>query len=124
MGSRVLRVLCATLVFTGFLSAPAAWAHAHLKHQEPAAESEVSTAPQSITLHFSEGVESRFSGVTLTGADDKKVETGKAVRSETDKTQLTVPINQPLASGVYTVNWHVVSVDGHKTQGQYQFRVK
>lgn len=124
MGSHAVRVLCATLFLTCSLSAPAVWAHAHLKQQVPAAESEVSPAPQSITLHFSEGVESRFSGVTVTGEDAKKVETGKAVRSETDKTELTVPINQPLASGLYTVNWHVVSVDGHKTQGQYQFRVK
>ena len=27
-------------------------------------------------------------------------------------------------AGKYTVDWHVVSVDGHKTKGQYTFSVK
>ncbi|MDU5691430.1 MAG: copper resistance protein CopC, partial [Citrobacter freundii] len=31
---------------------------------------------------------------------------------------------QTLEAGKYTVDWHVVSVDGHKTKGQYTFSVK
>ena len=52
------------------------------------------------------------------------IETGKATRSENDKTQMRVPLTQTLTPGLYTVEWHVVSVDGHKTKGQYQFSVK
>ncbi|VFS55968.1 Copper resistance protein CopC [Kluyvera cryocrescens] len=80
--------------------------------------------PQALTLNFSEGIEANFSGVTLKGADGKTLKTGKATRSESDKTQLIVPLPEALASGIYTVEWHVVSVDGHKTKGQYQFSVK
>ncbi|MCD4599315.1 copper resistance protein CopC, partial [Proteus mirabilis] len=29
-----------------------------------------------------------------------------------------------LAEGNYSVDWSVVSVDGHKTKGSYQFSVK
>jgi len=35
-----------------------------------------------------------------------------------------VPLKTPLAAGDYQVNWHVLSVDGHKTQGSYRFSVK
>lgn len=118
------RVLCATALLSCSLSVSSAWAHAHLQQQSPAANSEVSAAPHSLTLRFSEGVETRFSGVTLTGPGGNVIETGKVVRSETDKTQLAVTLAQPLSAGVYTVDWHVVSVDGHKTKGQYQFSVK
>lgn len=75
-------------------------------------------------LTFSEGVELSFSGVTLTGPQNKPVATGKLARSDGNKAQLTLPMTEPLAAGEYTVEWHVVSVDGHKTKGQYHFSVK
>lgn len=118
------RALSATLFLTFSLTTSSVWAHAHLQQQTPAANGDVSSSPDALVLRFSEGIESRFSGVTLTDANGKTVETGTAVRHEGDNTQLDVPIKQPLAAGLYHVNWHVVSVDGHKTKGQYQFRVK
>ena len=37
---------------------------------------------------------------------------------------MIVPMVAPLTPGSYTVKWHVVSVDGHKTEGSYRFSVK
>jgi methionine-rich copper-binding protein CopC len=31
---------------------------------------------------------------------------------------------QPLERGGYTVNWRVLSVDGHVTEGRFTFQVK
>lgn len=112
------------LILTSALATPAVWAHAHLTHQYPAADVEVTTAPQALTLNFSEGVEPGFSGATVTGAKQEAIKTLPAKRSEQDKTQLIVPLDEKLKPGDYTVNWHVVSVDGHKTKGQYRFSVK
>jgi methionine-rich copper-binding protein CopC len=98
-------------------------AHAHLKQQIPAADSVV-TAPQALTLNFSEGIEPGFSGVVVTDAQKQVIKTGTATRDEKNKAQLTVPLEQTLASGTYQVDWHVVSVDGHKTKGSYHFSVK
>lgn len=114
----------ALLFLTALMTTPAAFAHAHLQHQYPAADAQVTAAPQALTLNFSEGVEANFSGLTLTGPAGASIATGKAKRNEKDNTQLIVPLNQPLKPGKYTVDWHVVSVDGHKTQGQYHFSVK
>ena len=118
------RALRASLFLLGVFSTSPVWAHAHLQQQLPAADSEVSPAPQTLTLDFSEGIEANFSGVTLKGPDQQTIAIGKAARNEADKKQLIVPLTQTLASGLYTVEWHVVSVDGHKTKGQYQFSVK
>lgn len=103
---------------------PAVFAHAHLEHQYPAANAQVDAAPQALTLNFSEGIEAQFSGLTLTGPGDTAIETGKAKRNEKDKKQLIVPLSQPLQTGDYRVEWHVVSVDGHKTKGHYLFSVR
>ncbi|HHT0123910.1 CopC domain-containing protein YobA [Raoultella planticola] len=118
------RALRASAFFAGFLVSTAALAHAHLQQQTPAADSTVTASPESLTLSFSEGIETAFSAVTLTGPQQKAVVTGKLARSDSNKAQLIVPLTQPLSAGEYTVDWHVVSVDGHKTKGQYHFSVK
>lgn len=118
------RALRLSVFFAGCLTAAGAFAHAHLQQQLPAAGAEVNASPQALTLNFSEGIETQFSGVTLTGPQQKTIPLGKPVRSDGNKAQLTVPIEQALTSGEYTVDWHVVSVDGHKTKGQYTFIVK
>ncbi|MBZ6570526.1 CopC domain-containing protein YobA [Klebsiella sp. JL973] len=118
------RALRLSLFLAGCLTSAGAFAHAHLQQPLPAAGSEVDASPQALTLSFSEGIETQFSGVTLTGPQQKAIPLGKPVRSDNNKAQLTVPVEQALTPGAYTVVWHVVSVDGHKTKGQYTFTVK
>nr|WP_287856957.1 CopC domain-containing protein YobA [Klebsiella sp.] len=118
------RALRLSLFLACSLTAAGAFAHAHLQQQLPAANAEVNASPQALTLSFSEGIETQFSGVTLTGPQQKTVALGKLIHDEDNKSQLTVPVEQALTPGEYTVDWHVVSVDGHKTKGQYTFTVK
>lgn len=118
------RALRASVFVAGFLVSAAAFAHAHLQQQTPAADSTVAASPASLTLSFSEGIETAFSAVTLTGPQQNAIATGKLARSDSNKAQLIVPLTQSLSAGEYTVDWHVVSVDGHKTKGQYHFTVK
>lgn len=118
-----LRATCALAFLISVATAPDALAHAHLIQQSPAADTTVAVAPQALTLRFSEGVEPKFSGVSVTNDKQQIVKTGAIARSE-DKMQLVVPLETPLAAGVWQVEWHVVSVDGHKTKGNYRFTIK
>ena len=110
--------------FAGLLTATGALAHAHLQQQIPAAGAQLAASPQTLTLSFSEGIEPAFSGVSVTGPQQHAVATGKLTRSADNPAQVTVPVAETLPPGEYTVAWHVVSVDGHKTKGQYTFSVK
>ncbi len=101
----------------------AAYAHAQLESATPPVGGTVAAASE-IRLHFSEGVEPRFSGVTLTAPSGAATPLGAAKIQPGDATVLIVPIAKPLAAGVYTVHWHAVSVDTHHTQGNFQFTVK
>lgn len=100
-----------------------AFAHAHLKTSVPAADSSVKQAPSELDLSFSEGLNLKFTGVTVTGPDKKAVKTGTAMLMGGDTT-LMVPVTDKLAPGKYTVQWHALSTDGHKTNGSYSFTVK
>ena len=118
------RALRLSVAFAGMLTAAGAFAHAHLQQQIPAAGAQLTAAPQSLTLSFSEGIEPAFSGVTITGPQQRAVATGKLTRHADNPAQVTIPLAETLSPGEYSVSWHVVSVDGHKTKGQYTFSVK
>ncbi|MDH2066166.1 copper homeostasis periplasmic binding protein CopC [Pantoea sp. GD03673] len=99
-------------------------AHAHLESSLPAAKAQVTTSPDTLTLNFSEDIEAAFSGVTLLDSARKPVTTAKPRVESDQKNRLIVGLAQPLKAGRYEVNWHVLSVDGHKTAGRYRFSVK
>ncbi|EOF9298934.1 CopC domain-containing protein YobA [Enterobacter bugandensis] len=123
MGLSASRAVYALVFLASTVISPSVLAHAHLEQQSPAADSQVAS-PQVLTLNFSEGIEPGFSGVVVTDAQKQVIKTGTATRDEKNKAQLTVPLEQTLAPGAYRVDWHVVSVDGHKTKGSYRFSVK
>lgn len=113
-----------TTVLLGTVLAGQAFAHAHLKSAVPAIDGTAAAAPSEIALTFSEALNLKFSGATVTDAGGKPVATGDAKLVGTGDTGLTVPLAAPLAAGTYSVKWHVLSVDGHKTEGAYSFTVK
>lgn len=104
-------------------SAPA-FAHAHLRFATPQVNGTVTVAPSELDLTFSEGVNLKFTGVKLTGPDRAAVNTGEAKLGAGEDTTLIVPVSAPLVTGTYTVEWHALATDGHKTSGIYTFTVK
>jgi methionine-rich copper-binding protein CopC len=113
--------ISASLAFA--LAATAAFAHAELVKATPSVGGTVASVSE-IRLQFSEGVEPRFSGVTLTGASGASTPLEAATVEPGHRNVLIVPIAKPLAPGVYTVHWHAVSVDTHHTQGTFEFTLK
>ncbi len=98
-------------------------AHAHLTTSVPADKATVATTPTEIDLRFSEELELKFSGVSIVGPGKAVVKVGDAKLLDEGKT-LTVPVTHKLDAGRYTVEWHVLSTDGHKTKGSLDFVVK
>jgi methionine-rich copper-binding protein CopC len=98
-----------------------ALAHARLLEMTPRAQSVVAVSPPELRLNFSEGIEPRFSSVDVTTADGQKIFVGPLAAQGKE---VMVPLPKPLAAGVYRVNWHILSADGHKVQGSFTFEVR
>jgi copper resistance protein C len=113
--------IAASLAFA--FAATGAFAHAQLEKAIPPVGGTVAS-PSEIRLTFSEGVEPRFTGVTLTSSSGASVPLGPANTEAGNQALLVVPIAKPLAPGAYKVHWHAVSVDTHHTQGTFEFTVK
>ena len=105
------------------LFAGPAFAHAQLEKAMPAVGGTVASASE-IRLEFSEGVEPKFTKVTLSGPGGSAVPLGAAKTEPSNQAVLIVPITKTLAAGAYTVHWYAVSVDTHHTQGTFEFTVK
>jgi methionine-rich copper-binding protein CopC len=101
----------------------AAQAHAHLQTSVPAADAVLASAPRELALGFSESVEPGFSGLILRDGAGGVVPTGPARLAPGDDRAIVVPLARALAAGLYTVEWHALAADGHKTQGRYVFTV-
>jgi methionine-rich copper-binding protein CopC len=118
-------MVLATSVLAGAvtLGAPAVQAHAFLDHASPAVGSTVPTAPETVTMWFTQELEPAFTTATVTDASGNTVDTGPAQVDPKDPTELRVPLKK-LSPGTYTVSWHALSVDTHTTTGHFTFEIK
>jgi copper resistance protein C len=113
---RVLFVVVVMMAVAG-----AAWAHAFLDHASPAVGATVA-APKEVSIWFTEQVEPAFSAIVVTDAAGNRVDQGGTHPDPANPMLLHVAL-KPLAPGAYEVRWHVVSVDTHRTQGDFSFTV-
>lgn len=114
---RTLLISMAPLLL--MLATGAAEAHALLDHAEPRVGNKVAAPPRDVTLWFTQKLEQAFSSITVTNAAGERVDTGKA---RVAGNQMSVSL-KPGGAGTYHVNWHVLSVDTHTTDGNFTFQV-
>lgn len=105
------------------LVAGTASAHAHLVKSTPAADATVA-APKTISLTFNEKLTPAFSKFELVMPAMNAM--AVPVKTTVSKDGLTI-VGTPQATltpGVYKINWHAASSDGHKMDGTVDFTVK
>ena len=98
-----------------------AQAHAFLDHANPLVGSTVSAAPHEVRLWFTQAVEPSFSAAQVRSSGGAVV--GSAHVDPADHKQLVIPV-RALPTGKYKVNWKVLSVDTHRTEGSFGFEVR
>ena len=96
-----------------------ATAHAMLDRAEPRVGNKIAVPPREVTLWFTQKLEPAFSSITVTNAAGQRVDIGKA---RVSGNQMSVAV-RPGSSGTYRVNWRVLSVDAHTTEGNFTFQV-
>jgi methionine-rich copper-binding protein CopC len=105
-----------------------ALAHAKLKRSTPVDKAALATAPKQIELWFDELLDDKFNSIEVyptaevNAKDHKSLSEGEAKVDEKDRTHLTVQL-KALAPGDYTVDWRVLSRDGHSAPGRFTFKV-
>ena len=105
------------------LLAGTASAHAHLVNSTPAANATVA-APKAISLTFNEKLTPAFSKFELVMPTMNNMAVAVKTGVSRDGLTITGRPQAPLIPGVYKINWHAASSDGHKMDGVVDFTVK
>src|SRR4051794_35503628 len=104
------------------LSGGPAVAHAFLDKASPRVGSHLAVAPKEVRLEFSDPVAAASCTVTVAGPPGFGG-AGPVTGASGDRRTLVTLLGAPAPPGRYVVHWRVVSVDGHVTQGDFQFEV-
>jgi len=103
------------LAVAAFLLLPSVvGAHAFPDHSEPRVGHTVDASPPAVRIWFDGHVEN---------ADKQRVDKGDARIDPKDDTLIQVSL-PPLPPGRYRVFWSVIARDGHRTVGDFSFRIK
>ncbi len=98
------------------------YAHAHLAQSQPAEDAVLNKSPEIISIEYTEALELGLSKLVLVDESGATVETGKPehVGGNTKTLAIKPPV---LKAGTYKVEWGAASVDTHRTEGAFTFKI-
>ncbi|MDO3411766.1 copper resistance protein CopC [Saccharibacillus sp. CPCC 101409] len=121
--SKCLPVLLAILTAAALLLPGTASAHATLVSSNPADQASAAEMPQTIELTYNEPIQGEFLSIEVTNTSGDKMPVGEAAVSPDDSHVVQAPTEGEFPDGVYTLNWRVVSADGHPIRGTLRFGI-
>lgn len=100
-----------------------ALAHATLVKSDPPRRASLSSSPKQIQLWFNEKIEGSYASVTVLDSNKKSITENnpEVVLDDPKSVVLNIPQMEP---GRYTVQYRVMSVDGHVIASSYDFSIK
>jgi methionine-rich copper-binding protein CopC len=115
--------IAASAVLSLAAAAGLAWPHAYPAVAIPADGAVLRESPREIRIQFTEGVEIEFSQIVVKNSSGEKISQGNLRKPAEDTLALDIKDLKPLKPGAYTIEWQVLSVDTHVTDGVLRFTV-
>ncbi|HET6319591.1 MAG TPA: copper resistance CopC family protein [Chloroflexota bacterium] len=100
-----------------------ALAHAALVKTEPPRRALLAKAPAEVRLWFNEDIESAYASLVVLDIGKQPVTEVTPHLAPGDQKSLVLPLPE-LAPGKYSVQFRVLSLDGHVIQSSFDFTVK
>lgn len=100
-----------------------AFAHAKLVKSDPPNRATLNVAPKQIQLWFNEEIEGSFASISLHDANGKSITDNNPELVSDDLKTVVLPLPE-IVPGRYTVNYRIMSTDGHIVESDYNFTLK
>jgi methionine-rich copper-binding protein CopC len=100
-----------------------AFAHAKLVKSDPPNRATLNVAPKQIQLWFNEEIEGNFATISLQDADGNTITDTSPEAVPDDLKSVVLPLTE-IPPGRYTVNFRIMSTDGHVVESNYNFTLK
>jgi len=117
----ILVCFCILLSFTFGHGHKWVTAHSNLVATQPAQGEILTETPSEIRLQFDNKI-GAGSTVILFAENFQQIAAEAQIDPQTER-DLVMPIEETLPNGVYTVQWLVISSDGHQLSGSYRFQM-
>lgn len=116
-----MKLIYTGLLLVGLLLSTQAFAHATLIGSDPADGANLREAPDYVHLQFDE--EARLLDFTVTDAAGQEVPT-EFQRSGDESDHFRIATVDSMAAAKYTVEWVIMSQDGHRMSGNLSFEIQ
>lgn len=118
---RIMIAVCAAALLG--TDARVASAHTFPERAEPRVGAVIRGSPPVVRIWFDGELEPAFCQLVIADASGRRIDQGDARVDVANRRLLQVSV-PALAPGIYSVHWAVLSIDGHRTTGDYRFTVK
>jgi methionine-rich copper-binding protein CopC len=121
MKVRINKFLTGWLTTIAVMTSTIAAAHSFPEKETPPAGATVSAPPAIVSIKFDAPIEHLFAQLQVLGPEGKnEVTEGPEIDPDGYTLSAKVPVLKP---GAYEVEWAVVCIDTHHTNGSYEFTV-
>lgn len=110
-------------LLAGLIHTSQVYAHATLVKSDPSRRATLAVAPKHLQLWFNEEIEGSYASITVLDANRNSVTEATPEIVPEDLKSVTLPLPE-LKPGRYTVEYRVLSVDGHVVESVFGFMVK
>ncbi|PDZ89132.1 copper resistance protein [Bacillus thuringiensis] len=99
-------------------------AHAYVVKSNPVENETLKEAPSVVKIEFDEDIQvSSFNTLYVRDTSGKRVDLKDAHIDKKNKKLLEAGLKENLKNGLYSIQWKVISADGHPIQGVIPFRI-
>jgi copper transport protein len=113
--------ICVISVWIGLHSV--VYAHAYIVKSVPQVNQSLGSPPHTVQIWFDEPVQSTFNALTVTDENGKRIDLNDAHIDRNNPDLLECNLDSGLQNGLYSVNWRVISADGHPVSGVIPFHI-
>lgn len=114
------------MVFLFIITVPTfTFAHANVVKSTPAEKEVLNTVPSVVSVEFGEAIEpSNITSLIVTDEQGNRVDLENTSIDPENPKLLTVGVKKDIPNGIYSIQWKVLSEDGHPIQGVIPFGIK
>lgn len=107
-----------------FISIPhTSSAHAYIVKSTPAEDEVLEKSPSTVSIQFDEEIQPAFRSLKVLDQTGKRVDQNDAHINKKNKTILEGNLKPNLPDGTYTIQWNIISSDGHPVNGTIPFQI-
>ncbi|MBS4174937.1 copper resistance protein CopC [Bacillus sp. FJAT-49736] len=111
-------------VFIMLFSIPhPSFAHAYIVKSTPQEDEVLQKAPKDVSIQFDEEIQPGFRSLKVLDQTGKRVDRNNAHINKKSKAILEASLKSDLPDGTYTIQWNVISSDGHPVNGTIPFQI-